>query len=203
MKYFRAPELAIWAAVVAAMAAVVVFALTHVGPAEVAASHAQLLSGAVPAASVSAARPYSDALTALMPVGVSAGASGANLSRWAAQVGSVAVQGAGTRQSEGAGSDDPMLASFTRVAGLAATLTGATPAVAGASTRTQIGLVSDRLVSLAAGLPVAPLSDWAAPGAGTGPSSPGPVAGPNRPSVPVPAHQPLPAPARPTLEVHP
>lgn len=154
MRYLRDSTFVMWACIVLAMSAVLVFAYTA-GSAPEPSTNGSQVGVSVRTAPDSEAGVFVEQLRGLAAYGVAAGVDEAALTAWAAQVQDVAGQGAAVRATEGAGGDDPLLMTLNALAATAGRLgENAGDRVEAVSLRTSILLGVDRATALINGLPV-------------------------------------------------
>jgi len=161
MRYLRSPYLVFWALVVVTLTALLLGAATRGTQAlDGGTPPLQEVAAVAPGPASSQAAQSARALMALMPSGVAAGRNAEGLTAWATQVHGLASEGASLREAEGASQTDPMRLTFAAITSHAERLVqSAADPVAAASLRTQIGLHTENLGRLLAGLPAPALPD--------------------------------------------
>lgn len=163
LKYFRAPDLSFWTAVVLVLGALLA-AAWWIGSGHEAGTP---LPGvpAVPDATQSAAREAVADLQGLQQAGIAAGNEPQALKDWARAIAGAAGEGVAARTAEGAPDDDDLLSELIAVRRDAETLgEAAADPVAAQAWRTRIGLRVSRCALLTSGVPAPPVPT----GEGTG-----------------------------------
>lgn len=160
LRYFRAPELAVWSLVVIGLGVLTYFSFT-IGGGETETVPTVNGSGvAVKSATVSDAGGYVRDLQTLMPHGVASGTDVQALATWGQLVQQYADAGVEARQDEGAGVGDGLFDLLTVISNYGGQLQNVgDDFVTAGSLRTQIGLAVDQAVALISGLPVPGMSD--------------------------------------------